>query len=132
MVGAYHSESTVEDWQGAVQWIESNSTPDDLVVVNPYWAPDGYEYYADQSGLTVVQYGNDDPPEDRRQLRRRASGHDQIWLLAYNRPPGPITNSLNSYSVTGRKQFGWIDVYRLEHSSSSRSDRYRAIFDSGR
>jgi 4-amino-4-deoxy-L-arabinose transferase-like glycosyltransferase len=132
MVGAYHSESTVEDWQGAVQWIESNSAPDDLVVVNPYWAPDGYEYYADRSGLTVVQYGNDDPPEDRRQLRRRASGHDQIWLLAYNRPPGPITNSLNSYSVTGRKQFGWIDVYRLEHSSSSRSDRYRAIFDSGR
>ncbi|MDZ7746780.1 MAG: glycosyltransferase family 39 protein [Halobacteriales archaeon] len=83
---ALHTTTDKEEWNAAVETVESRADDGALVVVSDCITRRAYTYYADRTGLTVI--GSVGPesgtPHDRTPaaaLRLRMAAHEEVWLV---------------------------------------------------
>lgn len=116
LVGAYHETSTEENWEDATEYVLSDLSRGDLVILHPFWIDSSVEYYGIPSEVTVEysSQSSDFTSEDAADLSERQQRHDTIWII--QREPDSVEPMLNQLNETHRRvetrRFGSIVVYK--------------------
>jgi cellulose synthase/poly-beta-1,6-N-acetylglucosamine synthase-like glycosyltransferase len=114
MVGAYHAGDSAENWAGAVDRIETDGSPEDLLVLQPGWIDTNVDYYG--TAAETVGVGADLGDDDRRRLRGALAGHDRVWVLRYGPAaaddPGAVLAP--THRRTGGYDYGVLALARFD------------------
>jgi uncharacterized membrane protein len=131
-----------DDWRGAAAFIQSNSTPDSVVIdvgSDSYWVQEtiGYYLHHQRSPILHVDAGQ---PLDPSLVSRLDASHGTVWLaFVTDDAPGDfrkenliaaaINDHVNHVTTTGVdiRRFTGVGVVRLQRRDLSPTDQARAL-----
>jgi cellulose synthase/poly-beta-1,6-N-acetylglucosamine synthase-like glycosyltransferase len=121
----YFNGESVEDWRGAVNEIEDEVTPDDLLVIQPFWVENDVNYYYNGVNATRLLLPGSEgmTPMDQRELATLAAEHDTVWLIRYQNQSGGGTIAVldETYSQSLVYDYGRITILRFERAENTAS-----------
>jgi len=123
IINVYQREAS-EDWEGLVDYILSESQPDDVVALHAFYIHKPFNYYVAErvppyAELVEVDYPLQDIPV---MVQRMAQGHRRLWLVAsrmtYVDPNWAVKKYLDEhYRLLEEKNFLGMDgvfLYELQ------------------
>ena len=131
-----------DDWRGATAFIQSNSTPDSVVIDvgnDSYWVQEAMGYYLhhQRSPILHVDAGQ---PLDPSLVSRLAASHGTVWVAfvtddapddfrKQNLIAAAINDHVNQVTTTGVdiRRFTGVAVVRLQRPDLSPADQARAL-----
>ena len=131
-----------DDWRGAAAFVESNSSPDSVVIDvgnDSYWVQEAMGYYLHHqpSPILHVDAGQ---PLDPSLVSRLESSHGTVWVAfvtddapddfrKQNLIAAAIDNHVNRVTTTGVdiRRFTGVAVVRLQRQDLSPTDQARAL-----
>jgi mannosyltransferase len=131
-----------DDWRGATAFVESNSSPDSVVIDvgnDSYWVQEAMGYYLhhQRSPILHVDAGQ---PLDPSLVSRLESSHGTVWVAfvtddapddfrKQNLIAAAIDNHVNHVTTTGVdiRRFTGVAVVRLQRQDLAPTDQARAL-----
>ncbi len=131
-----------DDWRGAAAFVESNSTPDSVVIDvgnDSYWVQEAMGYYLhhQRSPILHVDAGQ---PLDPSLVSRLDASHGTVWVAfvtddapddfrKQNLIAAAINDHVNHVTTTGVeiRRFTGVAVVRLQRQELSPTDQARAL-----
>lgn len=118
---AYYDLLTKDGWRDAVPVVETLASPDDAVVVYPYFNKIAFDFYLERDDLQVRPFPlfTAAPPEDGWPVTfaRATANRDRIWLVALGADPtGDIViDQLRlDFDLTSHQVRQKIAIYRFD------------------
>jgi len=91
-----------EDWRGATSAVIAAAAPGDAVLIFPFFARTGFDYYYDRDGAPELRtfprfYDRGEEEQDfERALKANPHAFQHVWIMM--RDQGPGKNSLSDYA----------------------------------
>jgi len=123
--GVYYSQSSVEDWGGSADCLNSGAEDTDLVIYQPAWIEPRLDYYG-TGDFTKDRLPPSESMTDQEinTLQEYAEEYDEIWLLRYHPGEPPQTDdqvftTLNaSYGQLSEVHDGAFSTYQFTRNGN--------------
>lgn len=113
-----------ENWRGAVEFVESQSTSEDLIIFEDMNIPDPFIYYTNQKKIPIMASLNKVPAENDRDLKNIASFKPKHifffnYLIDINDPKRLVSKLLKNSNYQLMETFnfegvGFVDLYEKQ------------------
>ncbi|WP_082682222.1 glycosyltransferase [Haloferax profundi] len=117
----YYAGDTVEDWDGSVSDVSANISPDDLLVIQPFWVENDVTYYYGGPAVErmMLPASPDVTATDRSLLATKVSDHETVWVVRYQTDDSDgVLGTLNqTHDLRYTREDELISVYRFERAS---------------
>lgn len=137
----YLTTASAEPWEDVAAHVDSHAEDGDLVVLDPVYLENSFEYYADQRTYDTVTYASGSEGGGAEQIRPQLENRDRVWIVSMaGRQEAASTTALSiatsSHDVQSHERYGDVHVYLLTRqegttdsleSLETRSERDRPV-----